>query len=102
MSSPNKVEANIYGVDYTIAGDASEEYIRSITVYVDNRMRELSKVFPNASPLKLAVLTAINITDELFQMKETPVSQSNPELETAYKEKAQKLISMIDKSLIGD
>jgi cell division protein ZapA (FtsZ GTPase activity inhibitor) len=65
-------------------------------------MRELSKVFPNASPLKLAVLSAINITDELFQLKEAPVSKANPELEIAYKEKTQKLISMIDKSLIGD
>ncbi len=100
MSNPTRVEANIYGSDYTIAGDASEEYIRSITLYVDARMRELAKVFPQAPPLKLAVLAAINITDEMFQNKEIP--KGNPEVEAVYEQKARKLISMLDKSLIGE
>lgn len=102
MSGSNKVEANIFGADYTIAGDASEEYIRSITVYVDGRMRELAKVFPGASPLKLAVLAAINITDEMFQLKETTAPETDPKVVSVYEEKTQKLISMIDKSLIGE
>jgi cell division protein ZapA len=98
---PNRVEANIFGSDYTITGDASEEYIRSITLYVDKKMRELAKVFPKASSEKLAVLVAINITDELFQHKEN-IHATTEEMTQAYDEKAKKLISMIDQRLIGD
>ncbi|MCB1177034.1 MAG: cell division protein ZapA [Leptospiraceae bacterium] len=102
MPESSRVEANIFGSDYTIAGDASEEYIRSITVFVDNKMRELAKVLPNASALKIAVLTAINITDEMFQLKESPDSEYNAKIVHEYNEKTKKLISMLDKSLIGD
>lgn len=98
---PNRVEANIFGSDYTITGDASEEYIRSITLFVDKKIRELAKAFPNASKEKLAVLAAINIADEFFQYKENFLS-SKDEISEVYEEKTKKLISMIDQRLIGD
>ncbi len=101
MAKTNRVEAKIFGSEYIIAGDASEEYILSITLYVDKKMRELAKSFPTASPEKIAVLAAINIADELFQYKETS-SHLNEELASVYEKKAKKLISMIDKKLIGE
>lgn len=101
MAKSNRVEAKIFGSEYVITGDASEEYIRSITFYVDKKMRELAKSFPTASPEKIAVLAAINIADELFQYKETS-SHVNQELASTYESKARKLISMIDKKLIGE
>lgn len=101
MGKSNRVEARIFGSEYTIVGDASEEYILSITFYVDKKMRELAKVFPTASPEKIAVLAAINIADELFQYKENS-SHLTQEIANTYESKAKKLISMIDKKLIGE
>lgn len=100
MAKTNRVETKIFGTDYIITGDASEEYILSVTLYVDKKMRELAKTFPNASPEKIAVLTAINIADELFQYRET-TSHLSEEIANAYESRAKKLISMIDKKLIG-
>ncbi len=99
MSSLTKVELKIFGQDYIIAGEASEEYIRSLGLFVNSKMEELSKVFPNANPVKLAVLAAVNIADELFQMKEVPM---NAEVVSMYEEKTKMLISMLDKGLIGE
>ncbi len=97
---PNRVEVSIFGSDYTIIGEASEAYILSIALFVDKKMQELSKAFPNVSKEKLAVLAAINITDEFFQYKEQNLFTQN-EIEEIYQEKTKKLISMIDQSLIG-
>lgn len=101
MAKVNRVEARIFGSEYVITGEASEEYILSITFYVDKKMRELAKSFPTASPEKIAVLAAINIADELFQYKEAS-SHASHELVSTYEAKAKKLISMIDRKLIGE
>jgi cell division protein ZapA len=99
MPKLNRVEANIYGESYTITGEESEEYIRSITYFVDSKMQELSEIFPNVSKLKLAVLVAVNITDELFQLKEIPI---NAEIVSEYENRTKQLISMLDKGIVGD
>ena len=63
-------------------------------------MRELSRTFPDASSIKLAILTAVNISDELFQLKENP--QKNPQKSPEIEERTRKLISLLDKSLTGE
>jgi cell division protein ZapA len=72
MPELTRVETRIYDNDYIITGDATEDYISRVASYVDSRMRELSRTFPDASSIKLAILTAVNISDELFQLKENP------------------------------
>ena len=100
MPELTRVETRIYDNDYIITGDATEDYISRVASYVDSRMRELSRTFPDASSKKLAILTAVNISDELFQLKENPQknTQKSPEVE----ERARKLISLLDKSLTGE
>lgn len=66
----NKVRVKIYGQEYTIAGDREEEAIREIAMHVDEKMRELGHSFPNNGISNLAVLTAINISEEMFAMRE--------------------------------
>lgn len=66
----NRVKVNINGEDYYIKGTAPEEYIKRVAKYVDKKMYELESKHPNLSRSKLAVLTAINITDELFKLRQ--------------------------------
>jgi len=66
----NRVKVRISGEDYYIKGQASEEYIKRVAQYVDNKMYDLEKKYPNLSRTKLAVLTALNITDDLFKLKQ--------------------------------
>ena len=100
MPELTRVETRIYDNDYIITGDATEDYISRVASYVDSRMRELSRTFPDASSIKLAILTAVNISDELFQLKENP--QKNPQKSPEIEERARKLISLLDKSLTGE
>ena len=55
----------IMGVDYPIKGNAPSDYIKKIAEYVDKKMKEISSEIQLSSE-KIAVLTAINIADELF------------------------------------
>jgi cell division protein ZapA len=100
MPELTRVETRIYDNDYVITGEASEDYINRVSGYVDSRMKELSRAFPEASSTKLAILTAVNIADEFFQLKENPTKESSPTVEL--EERARKLIVLLDKSLIGE
>jgi len=66
----NRVKVNINGEDYYIKGTVPEEYIKRVAKYVDKKMYELESKHLNLSRSKLAVLTAINITDELFKLRQ--------------------------------
>ena len=100
MPELTRVETRIYDNDYVITGEASIDYISRVSGYVDSRMKELSRAFPEASITKLAILTAVNIADEFFQLKENPSKESSPTVEL--EERARKLIVLLDKSLIGE
>jgi len=60
----------INGQEYIIRSTYSSEQIKKIAAYVDGKMMEIKNANPYLSPGKLAVLTALNITDELFLLKD--------------------------------
>ncbi|MDK2985529.1 MAG: cell division protein ZapA [Clostridia bacterium] len=62
-----KVTVNIHGQEYTIKGNDSEEYIKKLADYVDEKMREIASKNSNLPPIKVAVLAALNLADELHK-----------------------------------
>jgi cell division protein ZapA len=66
----NQVEIEIYGQSYTIAGEADEQYVAKLARYVDGKMHELAKNTKNLPMTKLALLAAVNITHELFELRQ--------------------------------
>lgn len=65
----NRVSVNIYNDDYKIKGRADIKHIEKVASYVDVMMREFALQNSTLSPRQIAVLTAVNITDELFRLK---------------------------------
>ncbi|MCX7793956.1 MAG: cell division protein ZapA [Thermodesulfovibrionales bacterium] len=63
-------EVYILGQKYLLKGDASPEYMNELARFVDSRIREILKNSPNMPPLKAAILASLNISDELFKLKE--------------------------------
>ncbi len=59
----------ILGQKYTIRGDASEEYMKRLADFVDEKIREVLKHSPTLPPIKATIIASINITDELFKLK---------------------------------
>jgi len=66
----NRVKVKINGEDYYIKGTVSEEYIKQVAQYVDKKIYDLGKNYSNLSRTRMAVLAALNITDELFRLKQ--------------------------------
>ena len=66
----NQVRVNIFGAEYVLKSDNNENYIIEIANNVDQKMREIDRSQAITSNLKLAILAALNITDELFQNKQ--------------------------------
>ncbi len=63
------VRVSIYGNEYPIKSDADPEYIKRVAKYVDQKMREIAHKVDNRTALEVAILAALNITDELLQEK---------------------------------
>lgn len=69
MMQKNQVRVSIFGTEYVLKADDNPEHIKKIADYLDKRMREVDRGQSAGSSLKIAILAALNITDELFQEK---------------------------------
>lgn len=69
MSKYNLVKVPIMGQEYKVNTLASPEYIKKIASFVDEKMAEIQKSgIEQDSQLRIAVLAAMNIADDLFQI----------------------------------
>lgn len=63
------VHVKIHGVEYSVTGYDDGEYLQEVAEFVDQRMRLLSQMQSDIPPLKNAILTALNLADELLQAR---------------------------------
>lgn len=82
--------------EYKIRGVADASYIREVAQYVDAKLREVSQgsTVPPASE-RVAILAAMNIADELFQLR-----RASTEEFSSIEQRAQSLIRMLDEGMI--
>ncbi|MEN6462360.1 MAG: cell division protein ZapA [Syntrophomonas sp.] len=66
----NKVTVDIFNEEYVVRGDENPEYIQMLASYIDRRMKMIQQRNPNLTNTKIAVLTAINLADELNKLQE--------------------------------
>ncbi len=66
---PTVVRISILGQEYPVRADADADYIREIAALLDARMRLILQAEPTRTPLKVAILTALNLTDEVSTLK---------------------------------
>ncbi len=59
----------MFGSEYRIATDADPEHTREVARYIDRKMREVAHNLSLRSVSKIAVLTAVNLADELFKAR---------------------------------
>jgi len=91
----NKIKITIFGQEYSVKAPADPTYIKKIASYVDKKMREVQAGFSSTqSSNRIAILSAMNITDELFNAQKDDNSS-----EEKVKEKITSLIDLIDDSI---
>ena len=61
----------IAGQRYPIRSALEQDYVARLAAYVDEKMRAASESAPTGDSLRLAVLAALNIADELFRCRDT-------------------------------
>jgi len=68
-SSEQSIRVEIYNQTYNIRSDGDNEYIMRLAEYVDGKMRDISSGTLTVDSLKVAILAALHIADELHQLK---------------------------------
>src|SRR5258705_12420155 len=63
------IKLEIYNQTYNIRSDGDTEYIIQLAEFVDSRMREISSGTLTVDSLKVAILAALHIADELHRLK---------------------------------
>ena len=55
---------------YPVAGAIDRDYLERLSAYVDGKMREIQESSRTVDTVKVAVMAALNIADELFQLRD--------------------------------
>ena len=70
MMKTKVVKVNILGQDYVVRSAAGQKYLEKVAAYVDGKMEEIkASGIDDSQQLRIAILAAMNITDELFTYK---------------------------------
>jgi cell division protein ZapA len=85
----------IMGHEYPIEANAGDDlYVNRLAQFVEERMKEIKDESKVVDSYKLAVMSAMNISDELFRLRDSKGSNSQ-----AFESKADELIQMLDTAL---
>lgn len=87
------IKVKIFGSEYPLRGD-SEEFTRKVASYVDEMINTIHNKLPEQPTLTVAVLSALNITEDLFKERER-----NKSLSTLVEGEITKLTNYLDISL---
>src|SRR5688500_1533777 len=90
------IPITIQGQQYPIRTTLDPEYVVRLSAFVDEKMRAASESTPSGDSLRLAVLAALNIADELFRCRDA-TDQRNGQLA----ERAEELERMLDRVLLA-
>ena len=68
--TPGPTRVTILDEPFAIRSEADAEYTRRVAGHVDRSLREMRDKAPSMEPFQAAVLGAMEITDELFRLRE--------------------------------
>lgn len=94
MTEPKVVQVEVHGQKYPIRTELDPRYVQELAEFVEARMSLAAKSSPSSDAVGLAILTALNITDEFFRTR-LALSDSSGTV-TA---RAQELERMVDQAL---
>jgi cell division protein ZapA len=86
----------IYGRTYYLRGDGESGYLQELANLVDARMREVADATGTADTLKVAILAALNIADEVLRTR-----RDGPFGDEQDRERLARIVSLLDEALAG-
>jgi cell division protein ZapA (FtsZ GTPase activity inhibitor) len=88
-----QLKIDIYDQSYNVNAE-DEEYIKELAAYVDTKMREVADATHMVDSLKVAVLAALNITDEMFRLRER-----QEKIEGPMRKRVERCATLVEKAL---
>ena len=92
MSKPVRVQ--IYDQSYLIGGDLEGAYVQRLAGFVDNKMRDVAEATHTVDSLKVAVLSALAIADELHSLR-----NERETLDGTLREQAERCLTLVERAL---
>ncbi len=77
MADGRVISVEIHGQRYPIRSALDQEYVLRLAAYVDEKIGAAADSTPTGDSLRLAVLAALNIADELFRAREVSRSKDS-------------------------
>lgn len=96
MAKPGVTQVEIFGQTYSVRAAGDPGYIRELAGFVDRKMKEVSEHTPTMDAAKIAILTALNISDEFYQYRSKSGSEGDP---GRLAERAGRLVERLDEAL---
>jgi cell division protein ZapA len=90
MGEAGYTRVTILGDEYRVGGDASGAAVAELAAYVEQKMKEVRRKSSMTDPKRIAVMTSLNLADELF--RERALADA---LLTEMKERAAKMDSVL-------
>jgi cell division protein ZapA len=88
------VKIEIFDQSYNVNADQNEEYLRELAAYVDGKMRAVSEATHAVDTVKVAVLAALNIADEMFALR-----LRQQEIEGPLRKRVEKCVALVEKAI---
>jgi cell division protein ZapA len=88
------MQVEIFNHSYTVRGDLDEAYVASLARYVDGKMRDIAASARTVDTLRIAVLAALNIADELHGLR-----QRRDSAEDDVRFRAERCLQLVDAAL---
>jgi len=89
------VKIRIQDQDYLLQGDGRDEHILRVAQYLNEKLKEVEENTEGLSEKKAAILAALNIASDYFQL-----IQEKDELLSHIRERTQALIHTIDSTMM--
>jgi len=93
-----RVNVELMGKTFTIKGDADPEYMAQVASYVNAKIVEMRRL-TSSDQVKMLLLTALNLADELFQARRGIQVSPAEAIEAEKRTKA--LLQMLETGLVG-
>jgi len=90
------IPVEINGQRYPIRTGLDPEYVARLALYVDEKMRAAADSTPTGDSLRLAVLAALNIADELFRCRDATATRDG-----RLAERTEELERLLDRVLMA-
>ena len=87
-------QVEIFGQTYNVRAEGDSSYIHDLARFVDSRMKEVAERTATVDTTKIAILAALNISDDLYQVQKG--RKDDPTNATA---RAERLIRRLDDAL---